>query len=82
MSTIQQNQNKVDIFDEEINPPKNIKKKLNGQEEVDPTTATERLKICNDCPDLRQPWHQCTHCQCWMPLKARLPFMKCPIGKW
>jgi hypothetical protein len=81
MQTSQPNQHK-DIF--EYNDQDKIEAtiKRDGLEQVDKQTRVDRLSICNTCEFLRQPWHQCTHCMCWMPLKARLPKTKCPIGKW
>jgi hypothetical protein len=62
--------------------PKIIQDKLNGQPEVDSTIRKTRFQICQGCDKLDSRWHRCSLCSCWMPVKARLPGMKCPAGKW
>jgi hypothetical protein len=43
--------------------------------------AEQRLKICRQCEFL-QRFSRCAKCGCIMPIKARIPQMHCPIGKW
>lgn len=59
-----------------------IKIKLDGVEEVDIPTRKARYSICQSCENLDKRWCKCQICNCWMPVKARIPGMKCPIGKW
>ena len=40
----------------------------------------ERNLICNKCD--RKKFQMCLECRCLIPLKIRLRFTKCPIGKW
>lgn len=60
----------------------NCTAKLDGATEVDNSTRKHRYQICAECEHLNQQWHRCEKCKCWMPVKARLPFTKCPEGKW
>jgi len=43
-----------------------------------------RLATCIDCD--KSQWEgyfiKCTECGCFMTVKAAIPWMKCPIGKW
>jgi hypothetical protein len=59
-----------------------IKDKLNGALEVDESLRTTRYAICQECNELNKRWHKCQICNCWMPVKARLPGTKCPLEKW
>ena len=43
--------------------------------------SKERLEICEDCPKLTKRKF-CKMCGCFMPAKARVPFLHCPIKKW
>ena len=54
---------------------------LEGQKLVDLSIAEQRVKICQKCENLNN-WNTCKACGCWIPLKARLWFTKCPIDKW
>ena len=67
----------LDVYDTKI-----IKDKLNGAEEVDDSVRKTRYAVCQTCDKLTERWHRCQVCNCWMPVKARLPGMKCPLGKW
>lgn len=40
-----------------------------------------RYKVCITCDKLTQ-WDICKVCNCWMPLKAKIPIFKCPLNKW
>ena len=59
-----------------------ISNNLEGAEQVSDNDRITRFKICQDCEILDKTWHTCGICKCWMPVKARLPKMKCPAGKW
>lgn len=41
-----------------------------------------RLAICNKCKHFRKSLNQCKKCGCFMQVKARIAFTKCPIDKW
>lgn len=55
---------------------------LDVENYVDTQTATNRMKICTDCPRLLKSTKQCKECGCFMILKTRLKNATCPIGKW
>ena len=46
----------------------------------DKDLVEERNLICNKCD--RKKFQMCLECLCLIPLKIRLRFTKCPIGKW
>lgn len=45
-----------------------------------------RLEICESCDHLNgvpgQLTKRCAICGCFVEVKARVPGMRCPIGKW
>jgi hypothetical protein len=41
----------------------------------------ERMTICKSCDSLNSI-NLCEHCGCFMPVKTRLSFAKCPADKW
>ena len=41
-----------------------------------------RLSICDECPYLIKRMKMCRACGCSMTIKAALPSMDCPKGKW
>ena len=43
--------------------------------------ASERLAICKKC-EYYSKWGLCGKCGCVLAVKARIPGMKCPVGKW
>ena len=43
--------------------------------------SQKRMEVCTKCEHLL-PNKGCTQCGCYMPLKTKLPWIKCPIGKW
>ncbi len=43
--------------------------------------ASQRLAICKGC-EYYGKYGRCQKCGCILAIKARLPGMKCPIGKW
>lgn len=49
---------------------------------TDKITANERYSICKKCDKFVNFTKQCSICKCFMPLKARLAFEECPVGKW
>ena len=55
--------------------------KLDGQQEVTSAVRKTRYEVCAECSKLSK-WLVCEECNCWMPVKARLPMTKCPLGKW
>lgn len=47
-----------------------------------PTSESERRwNICKSCEHLNS-MNFCNQCACFMPLKTKIPFAVCPIGKW
>ena len=44
--------------------------------------VSERMSICNGCPDFVTNSSQCKQCGCFMSAKTRLKKSSCPIGKW
>lgn len=53
---------------------------MDGNPEVEETIKLTRFQICQTCENLNHD--KCKLCGCWMPLKARIPFTKCPLNKW
>lgn len=43
---------------------------------------SERLLICAACPHYNLATHRCRLCGCYMQFKARIPYLKCPDGRW
>ena len=43
--------------------------------------AAKRMAICQKC-DYYGKYSRCMKCGCILPVKTRIPGMKCPIGKW
>ena len=43
--------------------------------------SKERFEICKSCNFLRRN-STCKKCNCFMPVKVQIPFLKCPINKW
>lgn len=58
-----------------------VSDKLHGRETIQEEQRITRFKICSSCEYLT-PNYFCSICNCWMPLKARLPMTKCPKDKW
>jgi ArsR family metal-binding transcriptional regulator len=42
----------------------------------------DRIAICKDCVYYFSPTGNCTHCGCFMKIKARLAPMSCPQSYW
>jgi hypothetical protein len=51
-------------------------------EYAEESVATERMGICNSCPELFKLTTQCKKCGCFMNLKTKLKLAQCPLGKW
>ena len=49
--------------------------------EIDLKSYKNRIAICGNCEHYTFT-KQCSKCFCFMPIKARIKSMKCPIGKW
>ena len=47
---------------------------------VNTNQRTERIKICEQCDDLKA--YFCTHCHCFMPVKTWVARAHCPVEKW
>ena len=48
---------------------------------VDSKVYDTRMSICLSCDQLGE-WKICKLCKCFMHLKSRYKFARCPIGKW
>jgi hypothetical protein len=44
--------------------------------------SSNRLSICNGCPEFIKISKQCKKCGCFMEAKAKYEEAKCPLGKW
>ena len=44
-------------------------------------TSKEKMEICNNCERLSKA-RFCKICGCFMPIKTRVPFLRCPLNKW
>jgi hypothetical protein len=44
----------------------------------------ERLEICKECEKVKYLFGRirCGVCGCFLEIKAAVPLMKCPLGKW
>lgn len=51
-------------------------------EYIDSEIADQRYEQCLQCPELTEHTKQCKKCSCFMVLKTKLKYAKCPIGKW
>ena len=40
----------------------------------------DRLAICKECPNFKH--NVCEVCKCFMPIKTRIKWAKCPKGLW
>ena len=49
---------------------------------VDQMTREERYDICKECPHFKPKLKRCEVCGCFMKLKTKLMFARCPEGKW
>ena len=45
-------------------------------------TQKERMDTCLSCSELIQLTKTCKKCGCFMEMKTKLEYAKCPIGKW
>ncbi len=44
--------------------------------------AAKRMAICQTCDYYQRKYSRCMKCGCILPVKTRIPGMKCPISKW
>lgn len=44
--------------------------------------ASERIAICNVCPELIPTVRVCGQCGCLTTAKVKIQLASCPIGKW
>jgi tetratricopeptide (TPR) repeat protein len=51
-----------------------------GFQTVPVATQQQRLKVCTDCE--HHTGLRCRLCGCFTGAKSRLPFERCPVGKW
>lgn len=65
-------------MDRRINKIVRVKKKPKAEG----SKRLERMKICLDCPELSEKWHQCRVCKCFMEVKTGIASASCPLGKW
>lgn len=56
--------------------------KLNTIGEKRREVAAERLKICEECPELDKTFYQCNICMCFMKGKTLFMDSRCPLNKW
>lgn len=42
----------------------------------------EKIKICKSCESFDKEKFKCKECGCFLGIKARVPFAKCPLKKW
>lgn len=42
----------------------------------------EKYLICKTCEEFNNKIKVCKVCGCFMPVKSKIPGMKCPKGKW
>lgn len=54
---------------------------MDEDKKEDPKIGNDRFEICKKC-NLLSEKEFCEKCGCYMPVKTKLPFMKCPEGKW
>jgi len=45
-------------------------------------SAAQRYQICESCEHLSSTLKVCEKCSCFMIMKVKLKWEKCPIGKW
>lgn len=44
-------------------------------------SSKQKFEICQKCEFLRNN-STCKKCNCFMPIKVRIPNLKCPVNKW
>jgi hypothetical protein len=42
----------------------------------------KRYGICLKCEELSEDYLSCNDCHCYLPIKVKLSFSKCPKKKW
>lgn len=45
-------------------------------------TASRRIAICNECPELQPTFRTCKQCGCLCDAKVKFSKSSCPLGKW
>jgi hypothetical protein len=43
---------------------------------------SQRMSVCNACPDFVKATSQCKKCGCFMSAKTKLKAASCPVMKW
>ena len=56
-----------------------MEQEIPKDEELEPF-ALRRIKICRSCDNYKL--YICKQCGCFMPVKTKLKFARCPIGMW
>ena len=53
-------------------------------QKVERMTADQRLAICKSCAYLKGKYNRCALCNCFMNVKTKNPFARCPHNppKW
>jgi hypothetical protein len=44
--------------------------------------SQQRMEICKGCEHLTGKLNKCDLCNCFMNIKTRIFFAKCPVDKW
>lgn len=44
--------------------------------------ASERIKVCEQCPHFKKMARQCELCGCFLDLKTKVLHASCPVEKW
>ena len=44
--------------------------------------VAERMSICRECDQYLEGTKRCRDCGCFLPAKAAVISLHCPIGKW
>jgi hypothetical protein len=44
--------------------------------------ARERYEICKSCDEFNNIIKTCNKCGCFMPFKATIARVRCPVSKW
>jgi len=60
-----------------------IKDTVKGNvQKSDATIISDRIAVCNICPELKKPLRICGKCGCQVDAKVKYKLANCPIGKW
>ena len=44
--------------------------------------AQKRFDHCKECDQIKLPLYQCAQCGCFMKIKVKMKYSKCPLNKW